>query len=319
MSCVNDTVTPKGVLINLNSGSDYTNCSVFTGTSENSITGTTSFTSVTGGTINITGIDPTLMEIFVKMVCIGCCEQIFRVNLDDCCNYVPVSTNTPTPTLTSTPTNTPTTSSSAICECNTYRITFNANCGEYLTWTDCDTNTTMNEQGLYFGLPGVTFTTGSVIELCSCSTPTAGCPSEDYDVMLISSGCSPQTTYTPTPTVEMVLTATPTPTITATSTPTLTSTSTPTPTCSYKQWTVGVCTIGVCQGGICTCQGSTVQTVYTTCDVTDLLDESTAIYEGPSFTKPFTADFTYQPGTNQYIYNSSGSGVTIVCPLGDGC
>jgi hypothetical protein len=36
--------------------------------------------------------------------------------------------------------------------------------------------------------------------------------------MLISSGCSSQTTYTPTPTVEMVLTATPTPTITNTPT-----------------------------------------------------------------------------------------------------
>jgi len=300
MSCVNDTVTPKGVLINLNSGSDYTNCSVFTGTSENSITGTTSFTSVTGGTINITGIDPTLMEIFVKMVCIGCCEQIFRVNLDDCCNYVPVSTNTPTPTLTSTPTNTPTTSAPSACECDTYRITFNNNCGEPLVWTDCD-GTPMSEQATYFGYGTPAFPNGEVLDLCSCSTPTASC---DISVSVISSGCSSAT-------------ATPTPTITATSTPTLTST--PTPTCSYKQWTVGVCTIGVCQGGICTCQGSTVQTVYTTCDVTDLLDESTAIYEGPSFTKPFTADFTYQPGTNQYIYNSSGSGVTIVCPLGDGC
>jgi len=302
MSCVNDTVTPKGVLINLNSGSDYTNCSVFTGTSENSIAGTTSFTSVTGGTINITGIDPTLMEIFVKMVCIGCCEQIFRVNLDDCCNYVPVSTNTPTPTLTSTPTNTPTTSAPSACECDTYRITFNNNCGEPLVWTDCD-GTPMSEQATYFGYGTPAFPNGEVLDLCSCSTPTASC---DISVSVISSGCSSAT-------------ATPTPTITSTSTPTLTTTPTPTETCAFREWTVAVCTTGFCQGGICFCEGSTIQTVYTTCDVTDLLDESTAIYEGPTFTKPFTGDFTYQPGVNPNIYNSGGSSVTFVCALGGPC
>ena len=310
MSCVNDTVTPKGVLINLNSGLDYTNCSVFTGTSENSITGTTSFTSITGGTIDMTGIDPTLMEIFVKMVCIGCCEQTFRVNLDDCCNYTPLpqTTYTPTPTLTATPTVSP------LCECNTYRVTFEANCGEYLTWTDCDTNTIMNEQGLYFGLSGSTFYTGTVIELCSCSTPTSVCTG--LTITQIATGCTPQTTQTPTPTV--TLTSTPTVTTTSTTTPNPTRTATPTPTCSYKAWNVGVCSSS-CNGGICTCVGTTPTTVYTDCNVTDLLDINTQIFETSALTSPFDGFFTYQPLVNTNVYYSSGTNVNIECPIGNGC
>ncbi len=219
--CINDTVTPKGVLISFNSGSDYTNCSVYTGTSSTVITGATSFTTVTGGTVNITGITPTLMEIYVKIVCIGCCEQVFRVNLDECCGYVPSTTLTPTPTSTTTPTSTSTpTASVSLCDCNTYRVTFMINYGEFLTWTDCDTNTTMNEQGLYFGLSASTFYEGTVLELCSCSTPIVSAPSSGYTIDLISTGCTPQTTQTSTPTP----TSTSTPTASQVTIPSLTAT-----------------------------------------------------------------------------------------------
>ena len=208
--CVNDTVTPKGVLINFNSGSDYTNCSVYTGTSSTVITGATSFTTITGGTVNITGITPTLMEIYVKIVCIGCCEQVFRVNLDECCGYVPSETPTPTPTSTST--------STPACSCSTYRIAFNGNCGEPLVWTDCDTGILMSEQANYFPqYSGSTaFSGGSVLYVCSCTVPTASCA---ISVDLITSGCVPQTTATPTPTV----TSTSTPTASQVTIPSLTA------------------------------------------------------------------------------------------------
>jgi len=106
--CVPDTATPKGVLIHLNSGSDYTDCAVYTGLTENTITGATAFTSITGGSINLSGLTPTLLEVYVKMICIGCCEQVFKVNLDECCDYGVGATNTPTPTVTATNTETPT-------------------------------------------------------------------------------------------------------------------------------------------------------------------------------------------------------------------
>jgi len=109
--CVPDTATPKGVLIHLNSGSDYTDCAVYTGLTENTITGATPFTSITGGSINLSGLTPTLLEVYVKMICIGCCEQVFKVNLDECCDYGVGATNTPTPTVTATNTQTPTATS----------------------------------------------------------------------------------------------------------------------------------------------------------------------------------------------------------------
>ena len=92
----------KGVLINLNSGSDYTDCAVYTGLTETTATGTTVFTSVTGGTINLSGLDDSLTEIYVKMVCVGCCEQIYYVCLTE-----NLPTATPTPTATPNPTSTP--------------------------------------------------------------------------------------------------------------------------------------------------------------------------------------------------------------------
>lgn len=109
MSCTPDTTTPKGVIVNLNSGSDYTNCTVYTGITESTVTGVTECINVTGSTCNLTELDPTLMEIYVRIVCEGCCDQTFWLNLDECCGELPTTpTPTPTGTPTVTPTNTPT-------------------------------------------------------------------------------------------------------------------------------------------------------------------------------------------------------------------
>jgi hypothetical protein len=216
MACTPDTVTPKGVLINLNSGSDYTNCTVYTGLTDSTVTGTTNCINVTGTTCSLTGLSATLMEVFVKIDCEGCCSNTFRVNLDECCGYDEVLTPTPTPTysqtITPTYSQTPTpTFTPSACECNTYRINFLANCGEFINWTDCDTNTPMSEQGDYFGLPGVTFTTGTVLDLCSCSLPTTDCTL--VTISLVTTGCTieggffittPTPTPTPTPTLDSV-------------------------------------------------------------------------------------------------------------------
>jgi hypothetical protein len=208
MACTPDTVTPKGVLINLNSGSDYTNCTVYTGLTDSTVTGTTNCINVTGTTCSLTGLSATLMEVFVKIDCEGCCSNTFRVNLDECCGYEEVLTPTPTPTysqtITPTYSQTPTpTFTPSACECNTYRITFNGPCGEFINWTDCDTNTLMSEQGDYFGLSDVSFTTGTVLDLCSCSLPTTDCTL--VTISLVTTGCTIEggffiTTPTPTPT-----------------------------------------------------------------------------------------------------------------------
>lgn len=224
MACTPDTVTPKGVLINLNSGSDYTNCTVYTGLTDSTVTGTTDCVNVTGTTCSLTGLSATLMEVYVKIDCEGCCSNTFRVNLDECCGYVdttPTPTITITPTYSQTVTPTLTPESSPACSCSTYRIAFNGNCGEPLVWTDCDTGILMSEQANYFPQYGdVVFTSGSVLYICSCTVPTASC---SISVDLISSGCNiPTPTPTPTPTIT-INEATPTPTPTTLSTPSLTA------------------------------------------------------------------------------------------------
>jgi len=114
--CVHDTVTPKGIKISFNSGSNYTNCTVYTGITSTNITGVTSCTGMTTGDIcEITGITATLLEMYVRIDCEGCCEQVFRVNLDECCDYITPSPTpsittsvTPTPSITTSVTSTPT-------------------------------------------------------------------------------------------------------------------------------------------------------------------------------------------------------------------
>lgn len=96
LCCVRDTVTPKGVLINITSNSIYSNCTVYTGLTESTVTGSTYCVSLpSGSTCNLTDIDPNLLEIYVKLDCEGCCQNIYRVNLDDCCGSpIPCSSTT---------------------------------------------------------------------------------------------------------------------------------------------------------------------------------------------------------------------------------
>ena len=104
MSCVNDTITPKGALIYFNSGSIYTNCNVYTGLTSSNVTGTTICTGMTTGDVcDLQGIDPTLMEIYVRLDCEGCCDKIYRVNLDEClCDTGSTPTQSVTPSITPT-------------------------------------------------------------------------------------------------------------------------------------------------------------------------------------------------------------------------
>lgn len=166
------------------------------------------------------------------------------------------------------------------------------------TITSTSTPTPTSTQTL---TPTPTNTTTPTVTATPTSTPTIGL------------------TQTPTPTVTSTTTPTVTATRTTTPTPTTTVTSTPTGTCAYKAWVVNECTTGTCNLGICECQGSTAITVYTECNVTNLLGVNTAIYKTTALITPFTGDFTYQVGSNPNIYNSSGSGVTLVCSLGNGC
>ena len=92
-------------MINITSNSIYSNCTVYTGLTESTVTGSTYCVSLpSGSTCNLTGITANLLEIYVKLDCVGCCQNIYRVNLDDCCGTL--TTPTPTPTNTITPTNT---------------------------------------------------------------------------------------------------------------------------------------------------------------------------------------------------------------------
>ena len=117
-------MTPKGVKISFNSGSNYTNCTVYTGLTSTNITGVTSCTGMTTGDVcEITGITATLMEMYVRIDCEGCCEQVFRVNLDECCDSAPAS---PTPTPSVTPSQTSNTTPSvtpSVTSSNTPSVT----------------------------------------------------------------------------------------------------------------------------------------------------------------------------------------------------
>ena len=276
----------KGVIINLNSGSDYTDCSVYTGLTETTATGSTVFTSVTGGTINLEGLSDILEEVYVKIVCVGCCEQIF---------YVCLNTSTPTPTPTVTVTNsqtitpTITTTPDQPCYCYSYEVTSSEATINYIT---CD-NVVTNISGV---------TSGATYQICSIVDPEA---IEGTAIITLTGICVDGNCPTPTPT--------PTP---PTPTPTPpTPTPTPTPTCGYKVWVIDECTLGTCSGGLCSCEGSTPRTVYTDCSVTDITDMFTEIYEDSNLVNPFTGDF--EDGAQ--IWNSSGSGVTLVCTIGGPC
>jgi hypothetical protein len=207
MACIPDTVTPKGVIINLNSGSDYTNCTVYTGLTDSVITGTTNCVNVTGTTCSLTGLSATLLEIYVRIDCEGCCSNTFRVNLDECCDYVE---STPTPTTTPTLTPTLTATPDQPCYCYSYEVTSSE---ATINFINCD-DVSINISGV---------TSGATYQICSIVDPVA---IEGTAIITLTGICVDGNCPEPEPT----LTATPEPTLTATPEPTLTATPEPTPT-----------------------------------------------------------------------------------------
>jgi hypothetical protein len=193
----------------------------------------------------------------------------------------PTPTNTSTPVTTLTPTPTP---SPACGSCREYTIEYTG-LSEFgsANYTNCITGAAQN----FKPLPTVIYV------LCSCSVPTG----LDLDVQDIGS-CL----VTPTPT--------PSPTRTP---PGVTPTPTNTPGC-FKSWNITECA-STCSGGICACEGGTSVTVYTNCSVTSITDPFTEIYENTALTNPYTDDFR----SGGSIYNSSGSGVSLVCNVGGPC
>jgi hypothetical protein len=83
--CIRDYSTPKSVKIDFISGSEFTNCTVYTGLTSINITGTTICVNMEDGdTCNLDNISPEIMEIYVKIVCDGCCEKVYHVITDTC-------------------------------------------------------------------------------------------------------------------------------------------------------------------------------------------------------------------------------------------
>ena len=97
----------KGVTINFTIDSDHSQSDfpqyVYTGLTADNVNGTTICNGITASSCNLTGLSDTLTQVYVKINCNGCDDQIFLVSLIE-----PIATNTPTPTLTATPTNTQT-------------------------------------------------------------------------------------------------------------------------------------------------------------------------------------------------------------------
>lgn len=178
-----------------------------------------------------------------------------------------------------TPTPTPTSSSS--CVCNEYLVENQEPYADFIQYIDCNGNAQT------IGLSGF-----QVINICAC----AGTIESTYSTVTLLGPCpSP----TPTPTVTKTPTKTPTPTVT--------------PGC-FLPWMIQICD-GTCSGGICACEGGSIITVYTNCSVTDITDPDTEIFDNTGLTNPFTGDFSYSGS----IWNSSGSGVTLVCNIGGPC
>jgi hypothetical protein len=178
-----------------------------------------------------------------------------------------------------TPTPTPTPTNSCICV--EYLITNDTFITDFIQYISClGVPTTYNLVG------------NSATTLCACE----GTIVSEYSTVSELGPCVPPS-QTPTRT----------PTKTPTPTPTLT------PGC-FIPWNITTCE-STCSGGICTCSGGSSITVYTNCSVTDITDPDTEIYENTALTNPFTNDFV-RSGS---IYNSTGSGVTLVCVIGGPC
>jgi len=209
----------------------------------------------------------------------------------DCINNPP----TPTPTASITPTPTPT---SLGCPCLEYMVVNPEAFPTDVTWTDC-----YGEFQQWFLDSGINY------HLCACEGTVE---STWGQITEIGPGdCVPVPTQTLTPSV----TSTPNPTPTPTSTSGLpTPTPSVTPSCGFKLWVIDVCNF-TCSGGICACEDSTTEIVYTKCNVTDLTDPNTEIYDTPNLVSPWTGDFS----RNGSIWNSTGAGVSFVCSIGGPC
>jgi hypothetical protein len=225
----------KGVTINFTIDSDHSQSDfpqyVYTGLTADNVTGTTICNGITASSCALTGLSDTLTQVYVKINCNGCDDQIFLVSLIE-----PIATNTPTPTLTATPTNTPTptntqtptntttegatptatptltltttptntptltltstptpTSTTVTCVPKEYNITAAGN----FYWTDCEGN----ERYDYF-------TTGDS-PICICSSSNLPISLDGGTGTLAGGGCECNpVTSTPTPTATPTLTPT---------------------------------------------------------------------------------------------------------------
>jgi hypothetical protein len=225
----------KGVTINFTIDSDHSQSNfpqyVYTGLTADNVTGTTICNGITTSSCTLTGLSDTLTQVYVKINCNGCDDQIFLVSLIE-----PIATNTPTPTLTATPTNTPTptntqtptntttegatptatptltltttptntptltltstptpTSTTVTCVPKEYNITAAGN----FYWTDCEGN----ERYDYF-------TTGDS-PICICSSSNLPISLDGGTGTLAGGGCECNpVTSTPTPTATPTLTPT---------------------------------------------------------------------------------------------------------------
>ena len=174
---------------------------------------------------------------------------------------------------------TPTPTATPSCNCLEYFAENTNDFTSYVEYIDC------SGTPQYEIIPGFNSTT-----FCACEGSVV--PQDGVDVAPPLGPC-----VTPTPTATPAVT--PTPSIT--------------PGC-FKSWNINECG-GSCSGGICACEASTPVTVYTDCSVTNITNPSTEIYENTALTNPYTADFV----SSGSIYNSSGSGVTLVCVVGGPC
>ena len=269
----------------------------------------------------------------------------------------PTPTPTPSPTTTPLPiTPTPTPSTTPPCgTCIRYTIEYTG-LSEFgsATYVNCNTGASLN----FKPLPTVIYVVCScsvptgieldIVDIGPCTvsptpTPTSGCECVEYQVdservdtttisyvdcnnnavfeTLLGFGVSIFCACEGSVGVETGVyiselgscSISPTPTTTPTRTPTRTPTPSPTVGC-YLSWNINECG-GICSGGICACEASTPVTVYTDCSVTNITDPSTEIYENTALTNPYTADFV----DSGSIYNSTGSGVTLVCVVGGPC
>lgn len=179
-----------------------------------------------------------------------------------------------------TPTPSNTPSSTPTCVCGEYLIENATEFLDYIQYIDCYGNAQTQS------LDSFESTT-----LCACINSIEYV----YSTVTYLNPCVVPQTPTPTPTK----TPTPTPTIT--------------PGC-FLPHMIEECA-STCSGGICTCVGGVIITVYTNCSVIDITDPSTEIYDNTALTNPWLGDFQYGGS----IWNSTGSGVTLVCVIGGPC